>query len=335
VARYGDETTTGRVFRRKGGTKATVAARAEDPGGFEWWLGWKRDFLQEVPDPDSDLVLRITQVDPRAAERLLRGVSPCPVFIVDFSENTERLLAPLKRVAPHLFPAGQDPMRVITSAPQLRGMAEGILGMLRERAIEQSAIGGVERLLQDDGGFGSALRRAGLDHLMGTRSDATVFDRRALLEMNEGEFRTLAARFAVLLGDALSLNAQAEALTEEMKQTRYFMGAHVAHRVIGAALGQDYVFDVAGSRRVTLALDEAHATIERFLRNSARHFLDITLTGGLEERDSRSVLGIQVADVAAAVAADLFERSRKPALDSARELRDQFDRVFLNGRWIA
>jgi hypothetical protein len=211
------------------------------------------------------------------------------------------------------------------------------LGTLRRHAIADSVIGGVERLLDDDGGIGGALRKAGLGQLAPTRSDGRIFDRQALMEMNQGEFRTPAARFAVMLGDALSLERQAKAIEDHLRGNQFFgTGSEwFAVRVIEPAMGEDYVFDVAGSRRVALALEDAHATIRRFLNTSARHLLRTTLRpGGVGEDDSRNVIGIQVADVAAAVAADMFERAEKPTREAARDLKRIFDRVFLNSRWV-
>jgi hypothetical protein len=46
------------------------------------------------------------------------------------------------------------------------------------------------------------------------------------------------------------------------------------------------------------------------------------------------VLGIQVADIAAAVAADRYERSGRPTRDAARELKNDFNAVFLKRGWL-
>jgi hypothetical protein len=100
-------------------------------------------------------------------------------------------------------------------------------------------------------------------------------------------------------------------------------------------MSHNYLLDPASSVRITQAVEAAHGEVESFLRQSEQARLLATLrTGVVEEEDSRKVLGIQVADIAAAIASNLFERSEKPTREAARDLKGHFDGVFLNSRWV-
>jgi len=56
--------------------------------------------------------------------------------------------------------------------------------------------------------------------------------------------------------------------------------------------------------------------------------------GTVKEEDSRNVLGIQVADIAAALAARVYELAPGGPREKAGRVRTVFDRVLLNDEWI-
>ena len=64
---YSDETLTGRTldtFRGLG--RATVAARIEDPNGFEWVQRLRHDYLPENAEVKSKLVLAVMRTNAAA-----------------------------------------------------------------------------------------------------------------------------------------------------------------------------------------------------------------------------------------------------------------------------
>jgi len=141
-------------------------------------------------------------------------------------------------------------------------------------------------------------------------------------------------RFAILVADALSPQAQAKAI-EDALDASYLQETAIAVRALRPTMTVDYVLDHASSNRITTGVEDAHDEVERFLRKAEQERILTTLrTGSVEEEDSRKVLGIQVADVAAAVASSIFERWGKPTREAACDLRDYFAGVFLNDAWL-
>jgi hypothetical protein len=126
-------------------------------------------------------------------------------------ENTNRLLDGLRRVNPGLF-AGRDPIQVLAHLARqrrdgghLRDLRDWAL-TVREIAIRTSAVGRIETLMNRNDGISRAMKEAGFPS---TGDADRRFERERLQEMSINEVEEFSGRFAILLADALSPQAQA------------------------------------------------------------------------------------------------------------------------------
>jgi hypothetical protein len=226
-----------------------------------------------------------------------------------------------------------DVLEIANNPKTISDVALSLLVSARQMQIGASAFGAIEALMSDDTGFGAELRNAGLGDYF--QSTDRKFDQRRLLDLSDQDFEVLVGRFAVALGDALSPETQIRAITEQLGSSRFLGTGHIACRALSEALASNYTYDAARSRHITDALVTAHGEVVDFVNRQRAMYLRETLTPGtIREEDSRKVLGIQVADIAAGVAADIYERSRLRSVEAARVLTTRFDRVFLNRRWL-
>jgi hypothetical protein len=253
------------------------------------------------------------------------------VFIVDLVENTKEMLLPLRLFLRRSIPDDTDIFHVTQNPKTMEDVALGMLTHMRELQVLRSSMGAVESLMSYDW-IREAMTKAELGPF--ASSSRQQFDREALVRLSDKEFATLVGRFSVAMADALSPQAQVRAITEQADLV-YGFDERISYRLIAEAATHDYVFDPPFSRRVTTALDQAHGQVISFLERRQHLAIGRSLRPGmLREEDSVKVLGIQVADIAAGVAADTFERSGLQGLEAARRLRDDFEKVFLNRRWI-
>jgi hypothetical protein len=335
VARFADETSTGRLLRGLGTRpKATVAARAESADDFAWFTAWRHDFCRQqgLTEIKTPTVLQITATNKEARNRLHQGIAPCPIFVIDIAHSIESRFAALRRLAPGLLTEDED-FASLPGDPEILQLARGLLIRTRDAAIEGSAIGAIEALMTADASLSASLAAAGLGPFLPLPGRA--FDRNVLRQMHTKEFDETVARFAVALADALSPGEHARITTKHLADHRYLTAGHVAYRVLGATVSHDYLFDVAGSARVTRGLEDAHGQVVTFLNEQSWRYRGPTLRPGrLLEDDSKHVLGIQVADIAAGVAAEKLEQAEGTRGDAARSLLGLFSRVFLNRAWL-
>jgi len=113
---------------------------------------------------------------------------------------------------------------------------------------------------------------------------------------------------------------------------RYLSTGNFAYRRLEDARTADRTFDRGSGKAFTL-LTEAHelmaAALEKAMCTQLQH-----PAGVVREEDSRNALGIQVADVAAGLAAREYEAAPGDTPSKARRLRAFFDRVLLNDEWV-
>src|SRR5262249_47938224 len=107
MERYSDETTTGALSRGRR-PKATIAARAESPDGFDWFLRWRHDFCPGMGEIKSPTILQIAAARPDANHQLLRGLAPCSIFIVDLLASVRERMAQLRPFLPRDIPDDVD-----------------------------------------------------------------------------------------------------------------------------------------------------------------------------------------------------------------------------------
>jgi hypothetical protein len=322
---FADESSTGQYFAEyRGIGRATIAARCEADDDFEWLARFKHDFLPDGVEPKSEIVLAVMGNCPRARETVLGNIQGSTIIIVDFYEHTRGLIEGVFKAAGLALPPAGDPLDALRSHELLRPVAGSILRSAREGAIVGSIIPSVESTLRTAGG----ICRAPLG------SGRTLFNRGALREMNPREFKELVARFSVALGDALHPDVQAEALEELYQQFNVFSPGRIAVISIQHAMEPDRVYD-QGQDSVFELVSKAHSDIEKMLQ-AARdgHIIETSAAGRLSQEDSRCVLGLQAADIAAAIARREFERSPRSVRQGAVAVRGLFARVLLNDTWM-
>jgi hypothetical protein len=177
------------------------------------------------------------------------------------------------------------------------------------------------------------LKREGL-YDYGHTQPVEIASRAALEKMDDAQLATFLGRLGAAVGDALSPERQAQAILESVEHSPYFPGGYFAWRVLNVELGTDRIYDI-GPLPVRVELERAHTRIHDFVTREA-HFRLGTLVqrGVVDERASHTELGLQAADIAAALACREYESVADDAWAArARAVKRMFARVCLNGQW--
>ncbi len=322
---FADETTTGRFQSESRGVRRALIAAQVDGRDYDWWLQFERDFLPGVAEPKSDLVIPIIEMDSRPRDTLLDGLvtrASATIVIIDFSEYMASLVRGLyERVG---IPQETDPFEVIEQRRLGPDVTEAIYRYVRDAAIERSAVSPIEWLFQE------ALAEAPV--LLPDESGELV-DRVALRALDANQQRELIARFSVTFGEALDPRRQADILAQRLEEMRYFSSGHFNYKRLEETLAADRTFD-EGSRPAFQMLAEAHQIMADKLDQAWYGQFSRARLGTVREEDSRNALGIQVADIAAAVASREYELAQGTVRQKAERVRAVFGRVLLNDEWM-
>jgi hypothetical protein len=145
----------------------------------------------------------------------------------------------------------------------------------------------------------------------------------------------LIARFSLALGDALHPDHQADIIERRFREERFITEGRVAYVALEETMAPDRVYDECDAR-VFASFEGAHNRIAASLDRMRMFQLQQEIrTGKLEQDDSRRILELQVADVAAAVARNTYEGVLGATPQRAARVRGIFDRVLLNDAWLA
>jgi hypothetical protein len=150
--------------------------------------------------------------------------------------------------------------------------------------------------------------------------------------MGDREFREFAGRFGAALGDALNPQLQAQAVLEHVQECRYHSSDAIAVRVLEKATEPSTLFD-EGHEDAFQALRSAHEHLASVLEAAAFQSAG-DRPGGVAQDNSRVHVGLQAADVAAALARAWFEEAYSDTETAARSLLSHFEAVLLNTRWL-
>lgn len=330
---FSDDTTTGRWSAKlRGPRRVTIVARAEDGSEFNWFAAFKRDFLPQGVEAKSINVLPVLDNQPLARRLFLSNVEGYSIFVVDFHEFHRQVLENTVAKFQSLIPPGLDPYEFILD---LLNVGSNARQYLRQIAINRSALGQIESLLE---WASNPLRlEMGSENLKSYFSPRPVelASRLDLAAMDERQIANFLARLGSAVGDALSPEKQAQAILETFEHGRFFASGNFAYHVIRAELETDHIYDT-GSTPVRVHLETAHRWICEYLDQATYSRLDrLVRRGVIEERPSDIELGIQAADIAAALASREYESAVDiEPRDRARAVKGVFARVFLNSEWL-
>ena len=139
---------------------------------------------------------------------------------------------------------------------------------------------------------------------------------------------------AVAFADALAPDRQADSILEVMRFSGFLDPRYISLVSLNDVASDHCVFDIGDSIAFT-ELEQAHRRIRNTLTNAADNFFWLSLRGGqVSQQDSAQLLGIQAADIAARIAADIYEESPDDRIVGAKTLKNSFERVLLNDRWM-
>ncbi len=330
---FSDDTTSGRWSTRlRGSRKVTIVARAEDDQGFDWFAAFKRDFLPQGVEAKSSNVLPILDAQPRARQYVLKNLAGYSIFIVDLHEFRSRILGGIVERLRPVIPPGLDPYDFVLQLPYPKSDAHQFL---RQMAINASVLGRLEWLLEwSTNPFAEEMKREGLEPFASHRN-VELADRAQLDDMDDRQLASFLARLGAAVGDALSPVRQAEELMRIAEDQRYFVGGHFACQLLRVDFETDKTYDI-GPAPVLMQLELANNRIWNYVENKLAISLeDHVHRGILDERASHTELGLQAADIAAALAICEYELASDDEEGAkARAVKRLFARVLLNGRWV-
>ena len=324
-ATFSDESPTGQdsdEFRGLG--RATVAARMPDLDGFEWLSRLRRDYLPAGAEPKARLVLRIMETNPAARALVDEGIGTATIVIIDLGESYRSLLADV------LIHFGQRPpsrgraIEIVANSELRKEMSLSLMTVARENAINDTVIPGVEWLLRE------VASSSGLS----PPREGTLIDHQALREMGPQTFKEFVARFSAAFGDALAPEKRRSAIINAMEGRQFLAPGYIAFETLGATIAMDRVFDY-GDSQAFARLQHAHEAVLDVLDDVNNLSLWRNIKGGeLRQEDSKLLLGIQAADIAARIAATEYERFPFDRRAGAQSLKQRFAGVLLNDTWL-
>lgn len=311
----------------RGLRRVTIAARMDDDD-YDWLARFYAEYLPDrgEAEPKSERMLRVIDANARAHDQLLANVSRATIIIIDLAEFVREYVQDIaERAGVDLRPF-PDPIDALThreSSPILREVATAILSRAREDAIDLTMLGRIERVAMDAARTFLPMQRSG------------VLDRRVLREMGDAQFRALAARFAAVMGDALRPESIERIVEERLREGRYVPPyKYIAMESVAVQLERDHFFD-EGAHEAFTELEKSRRRLEMLLRAGAlQEYRQPTRSGTVTEDDSRRLLGLQAADIAAAIARRIFESTGGDTRGRARAVKRVFDHVLLNDRWL-
>jgi hypothetical protein len=152
--------------------------------------------------------------------------------------------------------------------------------------------------------------------------------------MGDRQLGMLLGRLGVAIGDALSPKRQAAAILESFADHRYFRGGYFAYKVLSLDIATDRIYDFADAQ-VMMQVGRAHTRVCDYVEREVHLRTGRPIRRGvIEQRHSHVELGIQAADIAAAVASRLYESQPEDGRAGVREVRRVFTDVLMNGRWL-
>lgn len=321
-SRYADETTTGaRHADLRDHARILIAARI-DHCEIDWLRGLKERLLPGVSEIKSEHFMSLLAAHPSGKREFERGIAAASIVVVDVGWDILELFRDSRRELGLPEPDFSE-LRAILRSRHTASLAAGILRAARERYIQRSAVPRLEYLVSLVGPVPGVIPRPGV----------SLFDREALQEMPRREFEETVARFSVALGDALKPEVRASAIVESLEGDRRFVvPGEFAFRTLERTTEPDTRFDV-GYTRAFSAVSRAHELVTKRLQSSA-YAGQWTGAGSIDEDDSKKVLGIQVADLAAGYARTLFEKEYPTTASAAHVLKKHFAAVLLNQKWL-
>lgn len=321
---FADETSTGRFSSAGRGARKAIVAAQVDGKDYGWWRGFCSDHFPGVPEPKSPEILTLIQHNPAARPRLLAGLvkdAKATIVIIEFSEQIAQLVRLLHDIAKR--PLLGDPLDVVDGGTMGAELTKMVLREARKDGLEASAVPRIEYLFQQ------ALNDA--PFLLPDEPEELI-NRKAYNAMDAQQQGEVIGRFSVAFAEALDPRRLADILTTQLAGMRFLTEGHLAYRALDETLSATRTFD-KGSRPVFQMLTDAHKTVVEALEHAMHGQLQ-RRAGALQEEDSKNRLGIQVADVAAGVAARDYELAPGTVREKVRRVQDLFGRVLLNGQWI-
>ncbi|MCF8078474.1 MAG: hypothetical protein K9K88_04250 [Desulfobacterales bacterium] len=319
---FADETRTGKIVHDLRGIGAIIViARFPGKCDLDWLNQLYRD-LKIQGEIKSEVVIEVCRVNTQRRAWLLEKLSVATIAIVDVAEHIREIFDELGKLFGNKIPTQVTAATFLKSGRIPQEYITSMLSFLREMAINDSAAEAIANIL----------RMAVTETEITTSLDNVLFDRRILLEMNEREFAEFSARFAIAFADALDPLLQVKVIEKELKGMRFFNEGTIALRIIESAIEPDFVFDL-GSKKPFQNLQEAHQYMcivvnQAFLSNKGIG------PGSVFQNDSRKVLSLQAADIAAGVAREILESNYPDVQRASMAVKSIFERVLFNTRWL-
>ncbi|MEW6364968.1 MAG: hypothetical protein AB1714_10050 [Acidobacteriota bacterium] len=322
---YSDETSTGsRCDAFRGIGRASIAARTEDPSGFEWVRALKRDHFPDKVELKAPLVLAVMGTNNLVRKQVLDNVSSATIVIVDISEHYRRLLTRICEMTGNPPPTRGEALSHALERATSREFARAYVVRLREGTIESTAVPKIETMLRD------LLQEAG----SGAVDRQLFVNREDLRTMSGQEFEQFVARLSDTFADALAPERQEAAISAAQRTKRILTPGYLGFVTLGQTISVDRHFD-RGFQSSFKELTRVHDRVLRSLEGVKESFFVSTLHGGtLQQHDSAQLLGIQAADIAARIAADEYERFPDDRSAGVAAVKKRFGRVFLNDGWV-
>jgi hypothetical protein len=322
---FSDESSTGRHSEHfRGLRRATIAARVDDSNGFEWFRRFRSDFLPDHTEPKSELILQVAGANTDAQSLLMDNIGRATIVIVDFAEHYRQLLTPIIERNGGAPLTHEQAVAMATKIEAMPRIGHHFLAAARDLAVYRTMIPQVERLLRE------AMHAVGLHDGDGM----TLFDETELRELNHQEFQQLAVRFGVAFADALAPDRQAAAISRAIDDVRYLHSGRLAIVTLGSTIEPDRFFDEGFTHSMALLRRAHNSVVDRLFDEQMFDFMGSLRPGRIVEEDSRLLTGIQVADIAARVASNIYERHSQDRYAGARAVKQVFDRVLLNEMWL-
>jgi hypothetical protein len=322
---FADETRTGETRTDlRGLGRVTIACKCFADDGFEWLDQFHKDYLADHAELKSSLVLALMDSSRRARGVVLDRIASATVVVIDLAEHIRAQIAGLGEALGVPGNCSASTLNALRGMGIPEDLIQPLFRSSRRFAIIESAVPKIELLLDEV----AAVRGR-------SSSTSDLFPNEDIEGLSADQFQQLLARFSLALGDALDPRIQAEALAQNLVNTRFMHNGPVSiingyydpALFLQTAVEPNRTFD-RGSDPAFRMLEEANNIVVDTIRSvqiEAGQFSP----GRLAQEDSAKVRGIQAADIAAGYARQLFEREDADTRASTMAIRRVFSRVML------
>ena len=299
--------------------RVDFAARISLENDFGWFEALEKKYKgKDIKHPEelkSGLLIELAKQDRKLWDDILKNIYKATIVIIDLTQYF-RIYLQQSNQTTNTFTA------LIKSQDIADDFRKHIFDRFKEMCFRESSIPYIESIANR--AFGSLKLYDNNEKLIGNEQ---------LLSLKQRELNELVARFSIALGDALDPVLEEQMMKNILAAQRYYSDGLEAYYLLSHVIQPNVTYDT-GTKAAFIKLKNTQDKIVKILEKSC--WYDGSLKPGTLKQieDSKKVMGVKVADIAAGFARIIFERNYPDTWKASNAVKNYFSRVLLNAEWL-